>query len=802
MAMDKSEEKRGKCRGLVSVAAGFVVVTFAFVFVGLVARQGDPVYAAPVPFPYGPSMIFVSQGSPTRLYEAVQVPGTNTSNFVTIGPVQTITYNAMGFNPTDMFLYAINTSTNRLIQIDSTGATTGLGPGGSIANLPALTGSQTYNAGTIGTCNPPNTLWIAPSQNTTRIYSINVAAATPTAVALNLTAGYGGTNTLPNVADMVCMEDPISGDSYIWAVYGGGGNTAAFPNGIYRIDVTPGSPRYGVLDWFSLGGLSSIQWNSASFGAQWLYGNGNLGISNNQTGHIHQIVITDPASSSPTFTEGAMLFGPSSSTNDGASYAGEPIDLSLEKTADTGNDTGGDPTQYVAGANISYTLTVTNNDTMGVASSGFYITDTIDANTSVISMDDSCYISTDDPTGRTIICVSGTLAALASQSFNITVSTPTTFGMCVENTATVTGNEADPVPGNNTPPTVQNCTAPDGYIVSKTATSDNPRHVRPGDVVTYEITLQNTGEEDYTSSTTLATFIDDMSDVLDDASYNGDCATDIADGSETCGLSGMILNWSGDLLAGDTKIVTYSVTVTGGGNLQLNNSLTVTGTDGSCSGDCSTQTLVGDPEYTIDKMVTDWNKTPITEITPDGTTPNDWVVYTIAITNTGTSPYTRGYPIYIEDDLSDVLDDAVIGADNYASYNAPSYRGEPGGTPTNNPLVNGTTLYWNGALAVGQTVYITYMVRVLIPSGLVTTSNGVMNNLVSPAGANGPTEGSCINCSTSTIVNYTPLVEPPEIPGTGAGSRDSKSIESNWYALLIVGIGLGVTVRLLTRRKA
>ncbi|MCL1839661.1 DUF11 domain-containing protein [Candidatus Saccharibacteria bacterium] len=707
----------------------------------------------------------------------------------------------MGFNPTDMFLYAINTGTNRLIQIDSTGATTGLGPGGSIANLPALSGSQTYNAGTIGTCNPPNTLWIAPSQNTTRIFSINVAAVTPTAVPLNLTAGYGGTNTLPNVADMVCMEDPVSGDSYIWAVYGGGGNTAAFPNGIYRIDVTPGSARYGVLDWFSLGGLSSIQWNGASFGAQWLYGNGNLGISNNQTGHIHQIVITDPASAAPVFAEGAMLFGPSSSTNDGASYAGEPIDLSLEKTADTGNDTGGDPTQYVAGANISYTLTVTNNDAFGVASSGFYITDVIDANTTVISMDADCYISPDDPTGRTVICVSGTLAALDSQSFNITVSTPTTFGLCVDNMATVTGNEADPDPDNNTPPTVRNCTAPDGYIVSKTATSDNPRHVRPGDVVTYEITLQNTGEEDYTSSTTLATFIDDMSDVLDDAFYNGDCATDIADGSETCGLSGMILNWSGDLLAGGTKIVTYSVTVTGEGNLQLNNYLTVTGTDGSCSGDCSTQTLVGDPEYTIDKTVTNWGKTPITEITPDGTTPNDWVVYTVAITNTGTSPYTRWYPIYIEDDLSDVLDDAVIGADNYASYDAPSYRGEPDGTPANNPLVKGKTLNWSGSLAVDQTVYITYMVRVLIPSDLVG-ANGVMNNIVSPAGLNGAIEGNCINCSTSTIVKYTPPVTPPTAPDTGFfWYEGARVMGQNLHIILIVGASVGMATWLMIRRR-
>ncbi|MCL2085692.1 DUF11 domain-containing protein [Candidatus Saccharibacteria bacterium] len=742
-------------------AFGISVVLLLVGAFGFISNQHKPVHAAGTPFPAGPSLIFVSQGSPTRLYEAVQVPGTNTANFVTLGPVQTITYNAMGFNPSDMFLYAINTSTNRLIQIDSTGATTGLGPSGSIAGLPALSGSQTYNAGTIGTCNPLNTLWVSPSQNTTRIYSINVTAATPTATALNLTAGYGGTNTLPNVADMVCMIDPDSGDSYIWAVYGGGGSTAAFPNGIYRVDVTPGSTRYGMLDWFSLAGLSTIQWNGASFGAQWLYGNGNLGISNNQTGNIHQIIITDPASASPTFTEAAMLHGPSSSTNDGASYAGEPIDLGLTKTAYTGNDTGSDPTQYVAGANISYTLTVTNHSPNGVPSSGFFITDTIDARTAIISMDENCYISPDDPTGTTIICTSGTLAAGASQSFNITVSTPTTFGLtpCIGNTATVTGNEADPNPSNDTSD-VQNCTAPDGYIISKTATASNPRHVRPGDTVTYTITLQNTGEEDYTSPAALAAFVDDMSDVLDDAVYNYDCLTMTADGSESCTLVGTTLSWNGNLLIGETKTVTYSVTVNdpdGTGNQQLNNVVIATGTDGSCSGECSTQTLVGDPEYRINKTVTNWDKVPITEITPDGTTPNDWLIYTIAIENTGSSPYTAGYPLMIEDDLSDVLDDAVIGADIYASYGSPSYREAPAGSPANSPLIHGKTLSWSGPLAIGQTVYITYMVRVL-PLSDNPTGNQIMTNIVSPAGPNGPAEGICTDtngldaCTTTTKV--------------------------------------------------
>jgi len=780
-----------------------LVMSLLVALIGVALLPTQPAKAAGTPFPRGQGLIFVSQGSPTRLYESVQSPGTNATTFKPVGDVQTITYNAMGFNPTDMYLYAINSTTNRLIQIDSTGATTGLGSGGSVTNLPALAGSNTYNGGTIGSCTPLNTLWVTPSTaaGTNTIYSINVANTVPNAVAvaLHLSAGIGGHSTLPNVADIVCMND--GANNYLWAVYGGNAS-GTDPDGMYRINIAT-----GVLDYFSLSGVITADWG-ASFGAQWLYGNGHLGISNNQTGNIHQIQIDNPSSATPTFTEVAVLTGPASTTNDGASYAGEPVDLALSKTVTTDHGTF-DSTdspfgEYIPGSNITYTLTVENIDPL-VTSSGFFVTDTLDAqftDPSSISFDtDSCYISSDTaPLVQipiTIVCTSGVLNPGETQSFNINLTTPTTLNTSLSNVATVTGNEDDPdFSSNDADVTIDAATS--GYVISKSAALVGPgHHVVPGATVEYTVTITNTGETDYclplgpSCPAGQAEFVDDLSDVADDAIYNDDAViagisivndtvafNDSVVGSET-------LDWIGDLAVGETKTVTYSFTITTpgvGSNRILNNSVTATHDEGGCSGVCSTQTLVGDPGYSITKSVDK------ATITPNGTLPNDWVNYTIAVTNTGTSPYTSHHPASVEDDLSNVFDDAVFG--NVIS------------STTGTATISGSVLSWSGPLAVGATTYITYQVRVNVPSAaLVAGGNLAMINSVAPL--NG--EGICINCSTETTVVALatpppPPLTPPITPGAPNTGLLGRGLHY-WYLLIAAIAGIGVMARLLVRRK-
>ncbi|GLZ75500.1 hypothetical protein Afil01_03070 [Actinorhabdospora filicis] len=101
--------------------------------------------------------------------------------------------------------------------------------------------------------------------------------------------------------------------------------------------------------------------------------------------------------------------------------------------------------------------------------------------------------------------------------------------------------------------------------------------VKPGDVVTFTITAENTGEVDYPG----ASFTDDLSEVLDDA----DWVSATADLGEA-GYTAPVLRWSGDVPAGAKATVTYRLRVrdpdTGDGRL-LNNVLVASG---SLVGNC------------------------------------------------------------------------------------------------------------------------------------------------------------------------------------------------------------------------
>ena len=52
-------------------------------------------------------------------------------------------------------------------------------------------------------------------------------------------------------------------------------------------------------------------------------------------------------------------------------------------------------------------------------------------------------------TGNTVACAEGALANGGTFTITLTGTAPSTAGTCFTNTATVTGNEVDNVPGNN-----------------------------------------------------------------------------------------------------------------------------------------------------------------------------------------------------------------------------------------------------------------------------------------------------------------------------------------------------------------
>ena len=122
-------------------------------------------------------------------------------------------------------------------------------------------------------------------------------------------------------------------------------------------------------------------------------------------------------------------------------------DLALTKTDS--------PDPVIVGNNLTYTITATNNGSS--AATGVVITDTLPANVTLVSATSSQGSCSGI---ATVSCTIGSLNNGANATATIVV-TPTVAGP-LSNTASVSGTESDPRPGNNssTATTTVNANAP------------------------------------------------------------------------------------------------------------------------------------------------------------------------------------------------------------------------------------------------------------------------------------------------------------------------------------------------------
>ncbi|WP_282847790.1 DUF6923 family protein [Microbacterium oxydans] len=774
--LSSSPARRTVRRRLLSVwcAAMALLATALLVPATAHAAAGDP-------FPQGSGLVFVAQGSPTtRLFTAAQTADGSVA-FSPEGPNSGIRYNAIGFNEADRYLYGVRQpNDNRLVRIGQEGAVTNLG---AVSGLPV----NDYNQGTFGEGATATTLYVRDSAPNNQLYAINVNTRTATRITLSA--------QVPNVADLVWV------DGFIWALHGEGQR-------MYRINPTTGA----VSSWSTV----PLRIPADQHGAQWVYGNGNIGLSDNVTGQVTQLRITNPTAATPTFTVISRIPGPGSANNDGASTRGESTDLSILKSTDPvftpgspltytltvtnngpgassgwviddelpaelvdlstttpgctivertlncvggplavdasfaievtgstaatqtecisntatvlGNEAdpnGGDnsstastcppppvdlslvksstPT-FVPGQPVEFTLTITNNSAND--SSGYTVTDEISSQlTGLSSTTAGCSF-----TGNTLTCTGGPLAAGATTVVNVTGTTSASETTCVQNSAIVVGNEPDPDDANNSGSTAS-CPVVSGraFAVTKAASAQT---LNPGDTMTYTITVINTGDTAFTALDP-ASFTDDLTDVLDDAVYNGDATAGATFDTPT-------LSWSGALDIGGTVSVTYSVTVLNPttGDLHLINGV-VPGTDGSCLPADSCTTDVPISGFVVSKTAS-----------PTSTTRGGVVEYTITVTNTGAVAYTDAAPASLADDLAGVLDDAT-------------YNGDVTGGAT----IDGSVLQWAGPLGIGASVQITYSVTV--NDAIVGDLH--LRNVVAPGGG-----GLCdpaATCETNTPVS-------------------------------------------------
>ncbi|MFG3340497.1 collagen-binding domain-containing protein [Glycomyces sp. NPDC048151] len=362
--------------------------------------------------------------------------------------------------------------------------------------------------------------------------------------------------------------------------------------------------------------------------------------------------------------------------------------LAITKSANT--------TQAEPGDTVEYTVTVEN--TGAVAYPAAAVTDDL---TGVL--DDAVYgdDASDGGAGGAFDYTAPNLTwtgpvpvgATVTITYHVTVDSPPGGDGELVNTVTAPGSDCS-----------TGCTTevPLGRLVIAKTSEASATPLTPGGTLTYTVTIENTGQGDYTG----ATVTDDLSGVLDDATYNGDATAGAV-------LEGESLTWTGDVPAGATVTITYSVTVDDppGGDLVLVNGLV--GPDGStCDPDCGTADPIARLEL---RKSAEANTEPVR--------PGSTVVYTVTIENTGQADYTGAT---VTDDLSGVLDDAT--------YN---------GDATAGAVLDGDTLTWTGDVPAGQTVTITYSVTVDDPD---EGDQVLANALVGPGGS------TCVACTTETPV--------------------------------------------------
>ncbi|HUC33891.1 MAG TPA: DUF11 domain-containing protein, partial [Ilumatobacteraceae bacterium] len=418
-----------------------IVILIALLAVTVFAPPARPARAAAGdPFPPTVPQVFISQQRPTRLYRA-STDGVGTWSVTQEGPTSAMHYNAIGYNPRDGYLYGFQGEQGPY----QLGALIRIGEGGAITRV----GSNFFGFGkvlNVGAVNPVNGY----------LYSMPSGAGYPNERTMSIVDMSTGTL----VSTIQLTRAPLFSDmafvgGFFWGV------NEAVAGRLVRVD-----PTTGTTTMFDTG-LFPI----APYGAAWTFGNGNLGLSNNFTGRVYQVAITDPASATPGFELVASSPGPASTQNDGAAVGGT-TDLGIDKFGPADLD----------GSTVTYTLRVTNHG--DTRSTGWVIDDPIPAQLrNLTTADARCTVS-----ASSVRCVGGSLLVGESTDVVLQATVELAGAACVTNTARLRGYEDDPNSDNNASSTTA-CGHPE---IDLEKTPDVTNAVL-GDVVTYTFEATNMG---------------------------------------------------------------------------------------------------------------------------------------------------------------------------------------------------------------------------------------------------------------------------------------------------------------------
>lgn len=357
---------------------------------------------------------------------------------------------------------------------------------------------------------------------------------------------------------------------------------------------------------------------------------------------------------------------PSNNDSTASTTVGAEADLAVTKTG---------PATAVAGTQVTYDITVTNNGPSDAQS--VQVADPTPAGYT--------FASATAPCGGGFPCALGTVSAGGSVAFSVTydIDPATTGG--VTNTATVSSTTTDPNGGNDSASATTTVSGEADLGVVKTG----PASAVAGGQVTYTITVDNAGPS-VASSVSLAD--------PTPAGYTFSSATAPCAGGFPCAL--------GDLAPGATVAVdvTFDVDPSTTGDVTNTASVSSPTTDPNAANDSSsaTTTIGADADLSIVKTVDN-----------NAVQQGEAVTYTLSVSNAGPSDATNVV-------ITDNLPQGQVLVSTSGCFEDPS------GAPTCSI----------GTVAAGSTVAVTLTAQVQRATGLQTNTASVDSDTTDPVSAN------------------------------------------------------------------